>query len=62
MRRIHDGGSEGEHWPLPLGCWCFVHRWDIGTFVGNHFSLSHDGDIVDRRSASMTEFSDHCRA
>ena len=26
--QIQDRGSEGDHWPLPLGCSCFAHRWD----------------------------------
>ena len=26
--QIQDQGSEGDHWPLPLGCSRFVHRWD----------------------------------
>ena len=25
---IQDRGSEGDQWPLPLGCSCFVHKWD----------------------------------
>ena len=26
LLQIQDGGSEGEHWPLPLGYWCFDDR------------------------------------
>ena len=57
-----DRGSEGDNWPLPLGCSFFVHRYDTSTFVGNHFFLSQNVCITDRRSADIhvVDFLDDC--